>query len=115
MVQCIQSQSEMNGHGHDFGHKFLDTETIFFWTSDTDMGRVITSDTGSDTHMSENLGHGFGLGHDFGHDFGHGLGQSNDFGHGHDLRHVHVRKLRTRKRTYACPLISVLATQSALV
>ena len=57
-MQCIQSQSEMNGHGLDFGHKFLDTDTIFFWISDTDMGRVMTSDTGSDTHMSENLGHG---------------------------------------------------------
>ena len=67
MVQCIQSQSEMNGH--DFGHEFLDTDTRFFWTSDTDMGRVMTSDTdtGSDTHVSENLGHGFGLGHDFGY------------------------------------------------
>ena len=52
MVQCIQSPSGMNGHGHDSGHKFLDTETIFFWTSDTDMGRVITSDTGSDLDMT---------------------------------------------------------------
>ena len=71
---------EMNGHGHDFGHEFVsesvseadsDTDTRFFGTSDmdsdTDMGRVMFSDTGtvSDVHMSENLGHGFGLGHDF--------------------------------------------------
>ena len=88
MVQCIQSQSEMNGHGHDFGHEFLDTDTRFFWTSDTD--------TGSDKGMSENLGHGFGLRHDFGHDFGHGFGQSHDFGHGHGFGHGHTSDTRVR-------------------
>ena len=62
-------------NGHDFGHELMsesvseadsDTDTRFFGTSDTDIGRVMTSDTGSDTYMYENLGHGFGLGHDFG-------------------------------------------------
>ena len=81
----------MNGHGHDFGHEFV-TESVPEADSDTEKRFL-----------------------DFGHGLAHGLGQSHDFGHGHDFRHGHVRKPRTRKRTYACPLISVLATQSALV
>ena len=66
-------ESEMNGHGHDFGHEFVsesvsvyeadsDTETRYFGTSDTESdtnkNRVMTSDTG----MSENLGYGLGHG-----------------------------------------------------
>ena len=66
-------ESEMNGHGHDFGHEFVsesvsvyeadsNTETRYFGTSDTESdtnkNRVMTSDTG----MSENLGYGLGHG-----------------------------------------------------
>ena len=50
------SESEINGHEHDFGHDFVsesvseaesDTDTRFFGTlgSDTDMDSVMTSDT----------------------------------------------------------------------
>ena len=61
----------MNGHGHDtafFGTSDtdmnrvmtsdtgldMDTDTRFLWTSDTESDKVMTSDTG----MSANLGHG---------------------------------------------------------
>ena len=55
------SWTDLNGHGHEFGHASdTDSDTRFFWTSDaesdTDMDKVMTSDTG----MSENLGHGHG-------------------------------------------------------
>ena len=92
----------MNEHGHDFGHEFVseadwDMKTRFFGTSDTDsdMGSVMTSDTGSDTHTCPKTGH----------DFGHG--ESHDTGQGHDFRHGHVRKPRTRTNfALACRLIS---------
>ena len=62
----------MHGHGHDFRHEFVsesvfeadsDTDTRFFWTldADSDLDKVMTSDTGSHKGMSENLGHGFAL------------------------------------------------------
>ena len=69
----IKLESEMNGHGHDFGHEFVsesvsvyeadsNTETRYFGTSDTESdpykNRVMTSGTG----MSENLGYGLGHG-----------------------------------------------------
>ena len=57
----IYPSPEMNGHGHEFGHESAsdtDSDTRFFWTSDaesdTDMDKVMTSDTG----MSETLVHG---------------------------------------------------------
>ena len=67
----------MNGHGHEFGHEFMsesmseadsDTDMRLFGTSntDSDMYKVMTSDTGAglDTHRSDNLGHEFGHGHE---------------------------------------------------
>ena len=85
--------SEMNGHGHDFGHELVsesmseadsDTDTAFLRTSDTDSdtdsGKVMTSDadTSSDKGMSEILGHGFGHGHEIFLNFGRGHGQTSD-------------------------------------